>query len=274
MVTVNNPDSLLRPEQRDQELANHANYLSMQLNRLQNEYADNVEIIRFSTKVFVFNQFICNHFATAIKTGGDPKASYHKLIEFWVNVYDKVHFMMPQLRLKELCIGWAEDKSDLLHPTIPNYDPALKGKDDEIMKRCGFQVINGKRNPLKDYELMNIRAKIFFAMHFHENYIGRGLLFLQTFVTLPFHHMSSQVLSCGMELLGSKLMRLYKRVMVNLCKRILEEWIPEFSKYTPDGPTQGGVWNEPQNRPEMVSGVEGALRKADVGLDLVKNAKD
>jgi len=69
---------------------------------------------------------------------------------------------------------------------------------------------------------MKLRACLFFAIHVHNEYLGRGLLFITTLMSLPYQQFTSQILKHGLDIIGLKLKMVYKgaftKVLMNLKK--------------------------------------------------------
>lgn len=46
----------------------------------------------------------------------EPKTRHEGLIEFVVNIFDRLHFQMPQLFLKEMVLGFVAGRNNLFYP--------------------------------------------------------------------------------------------------------------------------------------------------------------
>ena len=111
------PDYELDAYAYEQEVEAQKEKVLERLAELNQNYPNNPEIFEWSVYKVV-NNFIANKFQ---KPAEDPNKDMRKkrLIDYQVYLFDKIHFAMPQLYLKEMVLGFIGARCMLFWPHIP-----------------------------------------------------------------------------------------------------------------------------------------------------------
>lgn len=81
-------------------------------------------------------------------------------------------------------------------------------------------------------------------MHYSDAFLGRAYLQLQEYLKMPFHQYYSQILYHIMDVLGDKLLKVYKSHFRGTVRKLLTEYVPRFEQYI----ASGEIKREPQNQ--------------------------
>ena len=136
-----------------------------------------------------------------------------RLIDYQVYLFDKIHFAVPQLHLKEMILGFIGARCMLFWPHIPSEKeiPDLK----ELCDMRGFRMKDGKREKIEDtIKRTRTQSFIFFSMHLCDAYIGRLFILLSTYLQLPFTQNSGIVIQALLEIGGDRLLEVYKKAHI------------------------------------------------------------
>ena len=171
-----------------------------------------------------------------------------RLVDYQVYLFDKIHFAVPQLHMKEMILGFIGARCMLFWPHLPTEKeiPDLK----ELCDMRGFRMnrVDGKREKMEDtIKRTRTQSFIFFSMHLCEAYIGRLFVFLSTFLQLPFTQNSCIVILALLEIGSDRLLEVYKKTHIEQIKELQLVYLPEYEKYL-----EKDVFSEPQNMAQFL----------------------
>ena len=88
---------------------------------------------------------------------------------------------------------------------------------------------------------------IYFSMHYHDSMIGRAYLQLQTYLKMRPHMLLSQVIYHLIDILGQKLLRVYKSHFRKTLNELVTVFLPRYEDYI----ASGDIRQEPQTDPKL-----------------------
>ena len=96
-----------------------------------------------------------------------------RLMRFYVNLFDKIHFALPSFCIKEMVLGFIASKNMLFLPHVPD-----ESEIENHKKLCDFRGFrlgpDGKRERTDlTFGRLRVHSYIYFSMHHCDAYIGR-----------------------------------------------------------------------------------------------------
>lgn len=153
--------------------------------------------------------------------------------------------------IKEVALSFIYSRNVMFSLRVPKPDDYPN--EIEFMDAIGFRVSrpSGKREDYKSTsERVKMSARILFALHLSDAYIGRLFQMLVVYLHLPFTQLSSQILFHLLEMGGKKLLQVYKSAFAKIVQNLLQEYIPTYEKYSDD---PNGMSKEVQNKAQYLS---------------------
>ena len=131
--------------------------------------------------------------------------------QFLVDIYNRLHFQLPQLCLKEMVLGFFAQRNMLFYPQNAQIGDA-QGNEMKLIEMRGFRLVGGKKESIEaTIGRLQIHAVIFFSLQLSDAYIGRLFLTLSTLLALKHTQNQAGVILHLLEVAGSKLRATYGR---------------------------------------------------------------
>lgn len=128
---VNRDDKQFSQQDLDSTYQNYTSQMVNRLIELNSNYSHRPEVIRYA--IFKTLQSFIFKFKTQHKVG-DFNTFKEVVLDFIINVFDRIHCALPHLQFKELAFGFACSKNILLIPEPVGNQP---------LELCGFKVVDG-----------------------------------------------------------------------------------------------------------------------------------
>ena len=150
---------------------------------LNQEFDHNPLVLKFALYSLVVTGFAMKKFVDAASQK-DPIVRQGGLVGFLMELFDKLHFQLPQLCLKEVVMGFFASRNMLFYPKNAQMSDA--GNDErKMLEMRGYRLVGGVREKCTDtMGRLTKQAAIFYALHLSDAYIGRLLLMLSTLISL------------------------------------------------------------------------------------------
>ena len=114
--TINRPDPNLPLEQQDAELQGYGDTIIQRILALNVEFAHNKDVLRYAVYTLIVTGFAMNKFKSAAQQK-DPKVRQEVLVDYYMKLYDKIHFQLPQFCVKEIVMGFIASRNMLFYPS-------------------------------------------------------------------------------------------------------------------------------------------------------------
>ena len=115
---------------------------------LNTEFSHNPDVLRYAIYTLVVTGFAMNKFKSAAQQK-DSKVRREILIDYYMRLYDKLHFQLPQLCLKEIVMGFIASRNMLFYPM--NAQMSDVGNDEiKMIEQRGYRVVGGKREGISE----------------------------------------------------------------------------------------------------------------------------
>lgn len=106
------------------------------------EFKDQPEVTRFAIYKIIMG-FVTR--LTAASKPKDIKDRQSGLVDWQVNIFDRLHFSLPQLYLKESILGFIAGRNMLFYPKNAQMSDTNNNNEFELITLRGFRLGHGNK---------------------------------------------------------------------------------------------------------------------------------